>query len=129
MPRRRIDPAVKAAATAEALAGGSPRAIARRYGVSHPAVILWRSYRYDHEKAEQVNARIFVLLLEGLDTLAEHLRLVRDPAWVQNQPARDLAIYDGVLTDKLLWVLRGVQAADGTADVAAPSLPAPADGP
>jgi len=130
MPRRHIDPAVKAAATAEALAGGSTRAIARKYAISHQAVHLWRHYRYGHQKAEQVNARLFTLILEGLDTLTEHVRLTRDPAYVHAQSAHDLAILDGVLADKLLLLLRAVQAGDGTAaEPAAPALPAPPDGP
>jgi hypothetical protein len=110
MPRRKVDPAVRAAATAEALAGEPVARVARRNGVSRRAVARWRAAPTAADKAEQVDARVFTLLLEALDTLSAHLVQVRDPAWVAAQNAHDLAIYTGVLSDKVLVLLHAVSA-------------------
>ena len=125
MPRRKIDPAVKAAATADALAGGSSRSVARRYQVDHSAVARWRRYPYPQDKAEQINARVFALMLEGLDTLAEHYRAARAPDWVSAQTAADLAQFDGMAHDRLLGLVEAVRAAAERRDAAA--LPEPGD--
>src|SRR5262252_3843968 len=131
MPRRHVDPAVKAAATAEALAGGSSRAIGRKYAVSYSAVRLWRRYPYSHQKSEQVNARVFALMLEGLDTVAAHFRHARDADWLASQSAADLAAFDGVALGQLLGLVEAVRAAGDQpaespeAGPEPPALPAP----
>ena len=121
MPRRKIAPEVKAAATAAALAGGSTRSIARRYAVSHQAVHLWRKYPYGQQKSEQINARVFRLVLEGLDALAAHYIATRDADWIARQSAADLALYDGMAHDRLLGLVEAIRAAGERRDP--PALP------
>lgn len=105
-----VEQRIKAAAVAEVILGEPIRKVARKYGVSHVSVQKWRDQAASPpvvvpEKRLELGNLIAVFLREGLDTLVAHARFARNEDWLAKQTAESLAVYDGVLYDKMAHVL------------------------
>lgn len=121
------DQRVKAAALAELLTGGNVRAVARRFGVSHSALIQWRDAAglknvalVKSEKQDELGELIAQYLRANIAALTAQAQQYADTTWLKQQNAHDAAILHGVLFDKCVDLLaRAVRAAQPTEGSAA----------
>lgn len=116
---------IRAAAIAAVAAGASIASVARQHGVSRRAVQIWRDQAHlapsvSQQNQVQLGELIADYLRTGLAALASEARLFGDPDWLKGQSASDLAILHGVLADKLVRILAGVEAAAEGLDLDAP---------
>lgn len=114
MTAREYPPEVKAAAIAAVTAGASVSAAARQCGVSRRAVQIWRDQagltpNVSHEKRVDLGELIGDCLVSGFQALAAIARAASDPEWIKRQDAGQLATFYGVLHDKQLRVVAGLQ--------------------
>ena len=68
------------------------------------------------EKRVELGRRVATFMDEGFETLITHARLARNAEWFAKQTAESLAIYDGVLFDKIAFVLGNIRDVAGDAD-------------
>jgi transposase-like protein len=61
------------------------------------------------EKKERIKELIIELVIVKLESLIEMAKFVKDPAWLRNQDASDVAILMGVSDDKLMRILERMQ--------------------
>ncbi|HEY3281410.1 MAG TPA: hypothetical protein VGN26_03985 [Armatimonadota bacterium] len=108
-------PEVKAAVMAALMAGQGICEVAKRYGIDKSTCSRWRAEQPEAlqhvatQKAERADELLFTYLEETLTTLAVQARHFRDPAWLKEQHASELAILHGVQTDKAIRLLEALQ--------------------
>lgn len=102
-------PEVKAQVIAEWRSGVSDRALEAKYNIPRSTIRNWTGnlgdVRVTPEKKEDIDARIIDLTLTGIETLESILRHARNPAWLENQNAHDLAFFFGITVDKFAAIL------------------------
>jgi len=127
------DDATRSAVLGALLEGQSVSQVARTYNVSRRAVQLWRDaagHRRSHvsqEKQSDIDELVAGVLeanLHAVQVLAE--RIATEEEWFRKQPASDIAVLSGVLTDKAVRILEAVPSASSSdADAAAESPETP----
>lgn len=103
----------KAEVMAALLAGQSISQVAAQYKLPKGTVSTWRKAlkagRYGNTTQKADSPPLDELLLgyvsENLVTLREQAKFLRDPDWLRKQPASELAVLHGVLTDKSIRLL------------------------
>lgn len=109
-------PQQKATALAALATGDSIRSVSRRLGISRNTLTVWRAELPHTPVAEpQKNAlgeQLYGYLEESIDTLSAQVRFARDPAWLRQQNAADLAMLYGVMFDKTWRMLAALQSGD-----------------
>lgn len=111
---------IKAAALAD-LVLLSPSAVAAKYGIKRATVYKWIE-REEHiisdlaplsNVVELKKARIGALIVEyleaNLNALTAQAYVTSDPAYINRQPAGELAILHGVFADKSVRLLEALQ--------------------
>jgi hypothetical protein len=115
------DDAVRAAAIADVTLGCSISEAARKHGVSRTTVQRWcKAQGVDlatcaplvPQKRTDLGARIAEYLDTGLQALTAQARVAGDPEYIKKQPAGELAILHGVLSDKLVRILAAIEPAN-----------------
>lgn len=111
----------KAKVLASIVSGTSVIAAAREFGVPRSTVRTWcqaagLSPMVASEKRRDIGVQIADYLSTGLDTLTAQLRVFGDPDWIKEQPAGELAILHGVISDKLVRVLAGLERVDDSGE-------------
>jgi hypothetical protein len=66
----------------------------------------------DHQKREEISGLVGDLLKTILGTLQIQAEQFRDRAWLKTQPASELAVLFGVLSDKAFRILEAAEAAE-----------------
>jgi transposase-like protein len=126
-------PELRAQVVAAVLAGASLAAVAKQFGLRKQTISQWlqteairtvRTTRANERTPEALEAMIFDLVVEHIATLRAQLQAAATPAYVQGQPAGDLAALLGTERDTLIRLLAGFRPVEP-----APGLPAPADTP
>ena len=106
---RPTPPAQKAAATAHLLTGASAAEASATSGVALRTVERIKAEMAADGGGKQTSwdyaALVGAYLGECLQTLTRQVRVCGDPDWIAQQPARDLAIFHGVVADKVLAIL------------------------
>jgi len=110
-------PEFKAKVLAAIAAGTSVLQASREFGVAPGTIRMWRSAAgitpvVNAEKKRDLGVQIGDYLSTGLETLTAQLRVFGDPNWIKEQPAGELAILHGVISDKLVRVLAGLERAE-----------------
>ncbi len=119
MARRSYSEETKAAVMAALLTGQSISEVAREYRIPAGTVKSWRAKLKDDDqpvatqKKEAVGALLVEYVRESLITLTEQAVAFRDPEWVKEQPAGDLAVLHGVLSDKTVRILEAMGSGGG----------------
>lgn len=99
----------------------SPAAVAAKYGINPATVRKWKSRELRHlvtnvtEKSARLQALFYEYLEANLNAQIAQAYVVTDPAYIERQPAGELATLHGVLNDKLIRAvdaLRPVVATD-----------------
>lgn len=113
-----IDPAIKAKAVAEVIAGRPIREVAREYGVDSGALTRWRQQAVaDPLPAQYARSReamidqVFDTVYESLDGVRAIARLTADSEWLRRQDAGQLAQLAGQLYDRSTRMLHGIRPA------------------
>ena len=113
------DPQTKAAALAALATGDSLNGVARRMGIPKTTLIRWRDVagvpRPDQtglQKKQELGEQLFGYLQESITTLGFLVRFTRDESWLKKQSAADVAVLYGVLADKTVRILQGLQSTD-----------------
>ena len=111
---QRYPPETKAAVLAALATGESVRCAARRFGISRNTVTAWRaelagSLVAEPQKKEALGEQVYGYLEESITTLGAQARFVRDPAWLKQQSAADIAMLHGVMFDKTARLLGALQ--------------------
>lgn len=112
---------VKAAALAQLLAGQTPSAVSRAFGIPVGTLKSWKSRQLNGESvatvATDARERIGALLIEylevTLDTLIKQQKVFANAEWLLKQSAAEAAALHGVSVDKTIRLLEGL--ADDTA--------------
>jgi len=108
----------RAAVLAALLEGQSVSQVARDYNVSRAAVINWRDKSgirpapVTQEKQDEIGELVAGVLhanLHAVQVLAE--RIATEQEWFRKQPASDIAVLSGVLTDKAVRILEALESA------------------
>lgn len=105
----------KAAVLAAILSGSVIAQVAREFKVSRSTIRLWRREAghapalISDEKKADLGALIADYLRAGLSALEAQARVFADPEWIKAQPAGELAILHGVLSDKITRVLTALE--------------------
>ncbi len=100
-----------------AVAMGTPvLQIAREFHITPVTVRNWRRAAgldglplVNREKRSDLGELIGEYLRTGLEALTAQARVATDPEWIKKQPADQLAIFHGVLADKLVRVLAALE--------------------
>lgn len=109
-------PETRAAVLAAIASGQSLNSIAKQYGVSRRTVQLWRNEAHlpvvTQQKKEVLGEQVYGLTEDSITTLRVQLRAAQDEEWIKRQSADSLAVFYGVVADKLIRILAAVR--DGT---------------
>lgn len=114
MARQTYDDHTKAAVMAALLAGQSISQVAEQYQIPRGTVAVWsaqtdRSQPVANTKKAELGDLIVEYLREALTTFAEQQRHFRDKAWLNKQPADQLAVLHGVAVDKAVRLLAALE--------------------
>lgn len=122
---------VRAAALADVLVGMSLTAAAAKHQVSKATLIKWRNDAGLHGGVEPQKTRdelgelLAGYIRANIAALTAHAEFAKKEDWLIKQSAADLAVFDGVLFDKLarlLEALRGSAAGDGRSELSAAAV-------
>ena len=109
----------KAQVMAALLTGQSIGSIARQYNIPKGTVSSWRERSLpgvagDATQKGTLDDLLFEYVRQSLLTLTDQVRFFRNEKWIEKQPASELAILHGVVTDKAIRLLEahGQAAAD-----------------
>lgn len=111
----------KAAVMAALLTGQSVSQIARDYNLPPGTVSSWKhrrgalqdvaeSTRNDASQKSEIGELVLTYLKANLQSLAEQTRVFSDPQWLNKQPASELAVLHGVMTDKAIRLIEALTA-------------------
>lgn len=114
--RRDYDEQTRAAVMAALLAGQSVNSVAKEYKIPKGTVSGWKDKALGvvteaTQKRDEIGGKLYAYLLASLDALKAQSIVFADPAWLRKQPANELAVLHGVLTDKAIRLLEA-QSAD-----------------
>jgi hypothetical protein len=106
--------AERAGAVARVVAGESVHAVARSVGAQPSTVRAWRARAGGDPQKTDPDYRALVLhyLQESLAAGERVLGQTRNQAWLDKQPAGELAVFLGVVLDKVVRLLDGLAAAE-----------------
>ncbi len=91
------------------LAGQGVSAVAREYAIPESTVSRWRANaRRDAGLSDNIGELLLGYVRENLTTLQVQAVAFRDDAWLKEQPAGELAILHGVMTDKCVRLLEAL---------------------
>lgn len=122
------DPELIARVVAAVMAGASVNAVAREYRIPKGTVSAWVKRRGGEQMlterrdavataATQKRERIGDLIIDNLEAQLEATKsiaqVVSDGEWVKKQPASELAILFGVISDKAFRILEALPDDDG----------------
>lgn len=108
-------PEVKAAVMAALLAGQSVTDVAKEYEIPTNTVKDWkRQVRSENildgpEKRDALGELLIEYVRENLITLTAQSRHARNTAWLERQPASELAVLHGVIADKTVRILAALE--------------------
>lgn len=110
---------VRAQVLAAVMQGVPVKQVARQFRISPTTVRNWRQAAgltelvpINPEKKRDLGELLASYLRTGLEALEAQARTAADPAWIQKQPADQLAILHGVIADKLVRVLAALEPAE-----------------
>lgn len=120
-----IEPEIKAAVIARAIAGEPLSRLADEYGVAMPSIKRWLRIHQaagtvgnddkiiglsdeDLDEVASIDALIHKYLEENLRTLAAQSKFFRREDWLEKQAADTAALLHGVLADKSLRLLEAL---------------------
>lgn len=121
MGRTTIDDAVKAAALAD-LVVMSPAAVAAKYSLNPVTVRVWKGREGRGlvtgvtQKSERLQALFYEYLEANLNAQIAQAYVTADPAYIERQPAGELATLHGVLNDKLIRAVDALRPVIATDD-------------
>ena len=91
------------------LSGQGVSAVAREYRLPESTVSRWKKEaRREAGLTDDVGQLLWAYLTANLATLEAQAVAFRDPAWLKAQPAGELAILHGVMTDKCVRLLEAL---------------------
>ena len=101
----------KAAAMAALLAGQGVSEVARQYDhLPSSTVSRWRAdARREAGLSDNVGELLLGYLTANLETLQSQAVFFRDSEWLRDQPAGELAVLHGVMTDKAVRLLEALE--------------------
>ena len=113
-------PEVKASVMAALMSGQGVPEIAKEYEMPASTIRSWKSRQFQGasvayvatEKKEQVGDLLIEYLRANLETLRIQVQFFRTLEWLEKQPAADLAVLHGVMTDKAVRLLEALSKAD-----------------
>lgn len=116
--RREYDEATKAAVMASLLDGQSISSVAKEYKIPKGTVSAWKNRDLADssdgvaEVATQKRERIGELIIEGLEAKLIAIKAMADvfadKDWIKKQPASEIAVLFGVVSDKAFRVLEAL---------------------
>lgn len=117
MVKRQYDPDTKAAVMAALLTGQSVASVATEYDIPKGTVKYWRaqagvSSQVDPQKKGEIGDLLLAYLRANLTALEAQAQVFADKAWLKNQPASELAVLHGVMTDKAVRLMEAFGRAD-----------------
>jgi len=113
----------KAAVMAALLTGQSINAVAREYNIPKGTVSRWNQQKgvvtsggpqETDTKRDEIGDLLMGYLGEALRTLRKQVRAVGDEEWIKKQPASELAVLHGVITDKTIRLLEALAPSGST---------------
>lgn len=120
MARDSYSDELRAAVMAALMTGQSVSSVAREYKVPKGTVSSWKNRSHDlviaatvaDPKSADVKNGIGVLLLDylqaALRTLRVQVEVFGDRDWLRKQPASEVAVLHGVITDKTIRLLESI---------------------
>ena len=116
MARREYSDEIKSQVMAAFLAGQSVSAAAREYSLPKGTVAYWRQQAQKLAQVETLSTQkgpdlgnlLLDYLRENLITLKAQVVHFRDPKWLSQQGASELAVLHGVVTDKAIRLLEAI---------------------
>lgn len=117
--RHRYSDETKAGAMAALLAGTSVSEVARTYQIPRGTIARWSSElkrtakHFDTEKKEAIGDLLLEYVRENLITLRAQAVVFRDPEWIEEQSAQEMAILHGILCDKTVRILEAIGPGSG----------------
>ena len=121
MSRKQHSDETKAAVMAALLAGQTVSFVAKEYNIPSGTVKSWkhkanRVAEVAPQKKRAIGDKLIDLLDTMIDTLIKQHETVVDPEWILRQSAADLAVYTGVVTDKVMRMLEAFGSDDDADD-------------
>lgn len=110
------DQSTKANAVAAMISGHSYGEVTKQTGVPKTTLIRWlgeigpEAFVKARNGQKTLEELIEELARENMLTLINHTKQARDPEWFKRQNAADLAVMDGVMTDKTVRIVQVLQA-------------------
>lgn len=118
MTNRQYDAETKAAVMAALLTGQAVGSVAAEYDIPEGTVKSWRARAksvamVDPQKKGEVGDLLLAYLRASLTALEAQARVFADVVWLREQPASELAVLHGVMTDKAIRLMEAFGRADG----------------
>lgn len=105
-------PEIRAEVMSCLLQGQGVTTVAKQYDIPTSTVSRWkRKAREEAGRTDDVGALLLEYLTENLTTLRAQAERFRDPEWLAQQDAADVAVLHGVLTDKAVRLLEAMESA------------------
>jgi len=121
MPNRKHSDETKAAVVAALIEGQALSKVAEQYQIPLGTVKKWSANRdqvlpKEPKKREAMGDLLLRYLHENLNTLLAQNKVLRDPVWLKQQGAAELAVLHGVMVDKVVRLLESMGKVDGVQD-------------
>lgn len=112
MTTREYSDEIRAAVMAALLAGQSVSSVAKEYSMPKGTVSGWkrqtaRVAENATQKAE-IGNKLLVYLNTALETLTTQVKFFGDETWLRKQPAQEIAVLHGIVTDKAIRLLEAL---------------------
>lgn len=105
-------PEIRAEVMSCLLQGQGVTTVAKQYDIPTSTVSRWkRKAREEAGRTDDVGELLLEYLTANLTTLRAQAERFRDPEWLSEQDAADVAVLHGVLTDKAVRLLEAMEAA------------------
>lgn len=114
MERREYDEQTKAAVMAALLTGQSVYATAKDFKIPVGTVKRWSADAKEklqpvrNQKEERIGDLLIDNVEAALETTREILNVVKDPTWLRKQPATEIGILYGIISDKTFRILEAL---------------------
>lgn len=99
------------------LSGQSLNSVAAEYEIPKGTIKYWRgqaaaSSKVDPQKKSEIGDLILAYLRANLTALEAQALVFADKTWLRDQPASELAVLHGVMTDKAIRLMEAFGRAD-----------------
>jgi hypothetical protein len=122
VPMKAYPPELRAACLSALLQGQTLNSVAAQYSVGRRTLIEWKKAAnlgatpMNQATRQDIGELVADYLRGSLEALSAQFEVLRDPEWLREQGAAELATLHGVMTDKAVRIMEAITATENNDD-------------